>query len=44
MGRSALRDDPALAAGTNTVDGTLTYAGVAAAFGLPYTPLAQVLA
>ncbi|MHC1788180.1 alanine dehydrogenase [Solidesulfovibrio sp.] len=44
MGRRALRDDPALAAGTNTLDGTLTYAGVAAAFGLPYTPLAQVLA
>jgi len=35
----AVREDPALARGVNVVDGKVTYAAVAAAHGLPYTPL-----
>jgi alanine dehydrogenase len=38
--REALRADPALAAGLNTVDGAVVNAGVAAAHGLPMAPLA----
>jgi alanine dehydrogenase len=36
--------DPALALGVNTVGGTLTYAPVGEAHGLPSTPLNEVLA
>ena len=42
--RQALRDDPALALGLNVHAGSLTYAAVAEAFGLPFTPLDEVLA
>ena len=35
----AVREDPALARGVNVVDGKVTYAAVAVAHGLPYTPL-----
>lgn len=41
--QAALRHDPALALGLNVHDGQVTYAAVAAAFGLPSTPLAEVL-
>ena len=43
-GFGALRDDPALALGLNTWRGQITFAGVAEAFGLPLTSLAQALA
>lgn len=39
----ACRDDHALALGLNVVGGKVTYPGVAQAFGLPYTPVAEVL-
>ena len=39
----ACRDDHALALGVNMVDGKVTYPGVAEAFGLPYTPVDEVL-
>lgn len=39
----ACREDPALALGVNTVDGKITYQGVADAFGLGYTPVDEVL-
>lgn len=42
--RQALRDDPALALGLNVHAGSLTYAAVAEAFDLPFTPLDEVLA
>ncbi len=42
--KSALRADPVLALGLNTHDGQLTNAHVAHAHGLPYRPLAEVLA
>src|ERR1700744_318247 len=42
--RDALRADPALALGLNTYDGQVTCPPVAEAHGLPYTPLAGVLA
>jgi len=35
--------DPALAKGVNVIDGQVTYAGVAEAFGLPYVPLDEAL-
>lgn len=41
---AALRADHALALGLNTFDGQVTYAAVAEAFGMPSTPLAEVLA
>lgn len=41
--RQALRDDPALALGLNVHAGSLTYAAVAEAFDLPFTPLDEVL-
>jgi alanine dehydrogenase len=41
---TALRADHALALGLNTFDGQVTYAAVAEAFGMPSTPLAEVLA
>ncbi|WP_456409846.1 alanine dehydrogenase [Oceanithermus sp.] len=37
-GVAALEEDPALLKGLNTYHGKLTYAAVAEAFGLPYTP------
>jgi len=40
----AVRDDAALALGVNVYRGKLTIPSVAAAHGLPYTPLAQVMA
>jgi alanine dehydrogenase len=41
--RDALRRDEPLALGLNTHEGTITCAPVAAEFGLPATPLAEVL-
>ncbi len=38
----AIADDPALAKGVNTLGGKLTYAAVAEAHGLEYTPLADI--
>ena len=38
----AIADDPALAKGVNTLGGKLTYAAVAEAHGLDYTPLADI--
>lgn len=40
---AAIEDDPALAQGVNTYDGAITYAGVAEAFDLPYTPLETLI-
>jgi len=40
----AVEGDPALAKGVNVIDGKLTYAAVAEAHGLEYTPLADVVA
>jgi len=42
--QQALRDDPHLAAGLNVVDGKVTCEPVAAAQGLLYVPVSQVLA
>ncbi len=42
-GLAALGEDPALLRGLNTYKGKLTYAAVAEAFGLPYTPPAEAL-
>ncbi len=42
-GLAALSEDPALLRGLNTYKGKLTYAAVAEAFGLPYTPPAEAL-
>jgi alanine dehydrogenase len=39
----AVQKDVSLARGVNVLDGHVTYAGVAEAFGLPYVPLDQVL-
>ena len=39
----AVTRDPALAKGVNVLDGQVTYAGVAEAFGIDYVPLASVL-
>jgi alanine dehydrogenase len=41
--RDAVAADRALAAGVNAIDGKLTYAAVADAHGLEYTPLSDVL-
>jgi alanine dehydrogenase len=41
--RRALAGNAALAKGLNVVDGTVVYPAVAEAFGLPFTPLEQVL-
>ncbi len=43
-GLGALAEDHSLALGLNTIDGRLTFAGVAEAFGLPLTPVDHVLA
>jgi len=42
-GVAALEEDPALLKGLNTYHGKLTYAAVAEAFGLPYTPPEEAL-
>ncbi len=42
--RQALADDAALAKGLNTFDGAVTYQGVADAFGVDCTDVAQILA
>ncbi len=39
----AIHDDAALAKGVNTIEGKLTYRGVAEAFNLKYTPLSEVI-
>jgi alanine dehydrogenase len=39
----AVRHDPSLAQGVNIYAGRITYGAVAEAFGLPYTPLAELL-
>jgi alanine dehydrogenase len=41
---AAVARDAALAKGVNVIDGRVTYAGVAEAFGMPYVPLEEVLA
>ena len=41
--RGAVAADPALAKGVNVVEGKVTYEAVAAAHGLDYTPLADVV-
>jgi alanine dehydrogenase len=41
--QTALRKDPHLRAGLNVHEGKVTYAAVAEALGLPYTPAEQVL-
>jgi alanine dehydrogenase len=41
---AAVRNDRALARGVNTYRGTLTHQGVAESLGLPWTPLAELLA
>jgi alanine dehydrogenase len=41
--RKAAVENPALAKGINLVEGKITYKAVAEAFGLPYTPLEEVL-
>jgi alanine dehydrogenase len=40
----AARENPEIAEGVNIIAGKVTYAGVAEAFGLKYTPLAKVMA
>ena len=42
--RRAAQEDPGLGAGVNIADGVITWPGVAEAFGLPCTPLAELLA
>ena len=42
--RRAAQEDPGLGAGVNIADGVITWPGVAEAFGLSCTPLAQLLA
>ncbi len=41
--KQASRDNPAIASGLNIVCGKVTHSGVADAFGLPYTPVDEVL-
>ena len=40
----AAQENPEIAQGINIIEGKVTYAGVADAFGLKYTPLEKVLA
>lgn len=42
--RRAAQEDPGLGAGVNIADGVITWPGVAEAFGLPCTPLVELLA
>ena len=39
----AVSENPGIAEGVNVIDGRITYKGVAEAFDLPYTPLADVI-
>ena len=39
----AVAHDPALAKGVNVIGGKVTYAAVAEAHGMPYTPLGDAL-
>ena len=41
--RRAALDNPEIAQGINVIDGKVTFAGVAEAFGLKYTPIEKVL-
>ena len=41
--RRAALDDPGLAEGVNITDGHITFKAVAEAWGMPYTPLADLL-
>lgn len=41
--KQALKDDSALAKGANVINGKTTYKAVADAFGLPYTPVEELL-
>jgi alanine dehydrogenase len=41
--KDAAQRDPALARGINVLDGHITHAGVADAFGMPHVPLDQIL-
>jgi alanine dehydrogenase len=41
--QAAVARDPALAKGVNVIGGKVTYAAVAEAHGMPYTPLAEAL-
>jgi alanine dehydrogenase len=41
--RQAALDNAAIAKGINLIDGKVTYAGVAEAFGLDYTPVSEIL-
>jgi len=41
--QKAVRESPALQRGVNVIAGHVTYAGVAEAFGLPYTPLERMI-
>lgn len=41
--KQALKDEPGLAKGANVVAGKVTYKGVAEAFDLPFTPIAELL-
>jgi alanine dehydrogenase len=41
--QQACRDDEALRKGVNMVDGKITYEAVAKVFGLPYTPIDEVM-
>jgi alanine dehydrogenase len=41
--KQACKDDPGLKLGLNLVGGKVTYSAVAEAFGLPHTPVAEVL-
>jgi alanine dehydrogenase len=42
--KRALKESPALLKGLNVIDGKVTYAGVAEAFGMEYHDPAQFLA
>ena len=41
--KQALKDEPALALGANVIAGKVCYQGVAEAFGMEYTPVAELL-
>jgi alanine dehydrogenase len=41
--KQAARDNPEIAQGINIIEGKVTYAGVADAFALKYTPIGKVL-
>ena len=41
--KKACQENPEIAAGVNILDGKVTYQAVAEAFGLPYTPLTELI-